>query len=103
MQLINKILEERFAQVGSQEDKGKDAIVIAKYFNPTGAGNWFATEYSPTDRIFFGFVSIFEDWNDEWGSFSLDELESFKGKMGLGIERDLHCGEKTIREWKIGN
>ncbi len=101
MKLINKILEERFAQVGSQDGKGKNAIVIAKYFNPTGAGNWFATEYDPINKIFFGFVSIFGDWNDEWGSFSLDELESFHGRMGLGIERDLHCGEKTIGEWKI--
>lgn len=103
MQLINKILEKRFAQVGTQDGKGKDAIVIAKYFNPTGAGNWYATEYEPINKIFFGFVSIFGDWNDEWGSFSLGELESFKGKMGLGIERDLYCGEKTIGEWGILN
>lgn len=92
MQLVSKQLEERFAKVGSQENSA-DPIIIAKFFNPTGAGTWYATEYSPEDKIFFGYVSIFGDHNDEWGSFSLEELESFVGKFGLGIERDLHFVE----------
>jgi len=92
MKLLTKALLNRFAQVGMQEDK-KDPIVIAKFFNPTGAGTWYATEYDPNDRIFFGYVSIFGDWNDEWGYFSLDELKSFKGRFGLGIERDLYFDE----------
>ena len=93
MKLLTKALLKRFAQVGRQENS-KDPIVIAKFFNPTGAGTWYATEYDPKDRIFFGYVSIFGDWNDEWGYFSLDELKSFKGRFGLGIERDLYFGEK---------
>ena len=92
MKLLTKALLNRFSQVGRQEDK-KDPIVIAKFFNPTGAGTWYATEYDPKDQIFFGYVSIFGDWNDEWGFFSLDELESFKGRFGLGIERDLYFDE----------
>ena len=88
MKLMTKELKERFEMVGSQEDI-KDPLVIAKYFNPTGAGTWYATEYNPEERLFFGYVSIFGDWNDEWGYFSLDELEKFKGQFGLGIERDL--------------
>lgn len=93
MKLITKELKERFEMVGSQEDI-KDPLVIAKYFNPTGAGTWYATEYNPEERLFFGYVSIFGDWNDEWGYFSLDELEGFKGQFGLGIERDLFFVEK---------
>ena len=93
MKLMTKELEERFEMVGSQEDI-KDPLVIAKYFNPTGAGTWYATEYNPKERLFFGYVSIFGDWNDEWGYFSLDELEGFKGQLGLGIERDLFFVEK---------
>ena len=88
MKLLTKALEKRFAKIGSQEDI-KDPIIVAKFFNPTGAGTWFATEYDPNSKIFFGYVSIFGDWNDEWGYFSLDELQSYKGKFGLGIERDL--------------
>jgi len=97
MKLLTKALEKRFAQVGRQEDK-KDPLVIARFFNPTGAGTWYATEYDPTDRIFFGYVSIFGDWNDEWGSFSLGELEAYVGTFGLGIERDLYFEEKPFSQ-----
>jgi hypothetical protein len=93
MRLMTTELEKRFAEVGSQE-KVKDPVIVAKFFNPTGAGTWYATEYDPENKIFFGYVSIFGDWNDEWGSFSLQELESFKGRSGLGIERDLYWTEE---------
>ena len=97
MMLLTKELLGRFAKVGRQEEV-KDPIVIAKFFNPNGAGTWYATEYEPNTREFFGYVSIFGDWNDEWGSFSLEELQSYRGPFGLGIERDLYFGEKRISE-----
>jgi hypothetical protein len=97
MKLLTKTLEARFAKVGSQEEV-KDPLVIAKFFNPAGAGTWYATEYDPKMRIFFGFVSIFGDWNDEWGCFSLEELETFQSPCGLGIERDLHFEEKPFSQ-----
>ena len=97
MKLLTKELLTRFAKVGRQEEV-KDPLVIAKFFNPGGAGTWYATEYDPEEQIFFGYVSIFGDWNDEWGSFALSELENFRGKFGLGIERDLYFGEHQISE-----
>lgn len=100
MKLMTKQLEKRFAQVGRQEDV-KDPLVIAKFFNPTGAGTWYATEYHPDDRVFFGYASIFGDHNDEWGYFSLDELESYRGLFGIGIERDLYWTEKRSSQVKI--
>jgi len=93
MRLLTKQLEKRFAKVGSQE-LVKDPVIIAKFFNPTGSGTWYATEYDPVDKMFFGYVSIFGDLNDEWGYFSLAELESFTGRFGLGIERDLYWTER---------
>ena len=92
MKLLTKELEKRFAQIGSQESI-KDPVIIAKFFNPQGRGTWYATEYDPKDKIFFGYVSIFGDWNDEWGYFSLAELKSYVGPWGLGIERDLYWTE----------
>ena len=97
MQLMTKEIEERFRKVGSQEGN-KDPLVIAKFFNPCGAGTWYATEYDPADRIFFGYVSLFGDHCDEWGSFSLAELEDYKGPLGIGIERDLFFTEKPISQ-----
>lgn len=99
MKLLTKELEKRFTQVGSQEEvEASDKIIIAKFFNPAGAGTWYATEYDPATKEFFGYVSIFGDHNDEWGYFSLVELESIVGTFGLGIERDLHFGEKKFSE-----
>jgi len=99
MKLMTKALEKRFAKVGEQDIK--NPIVIAKFFNPAGRGYWYATEYDPIDQIFFGYVSIFGDHCDEWGSFSLKELKNTELPMGLGIERDLYCGEKKISEHNI--
>jgi len=97
MQLLTKELLNRFEKVGRQEEVS-DPIVIAKFFNPAGAGTWYATEYDPELKEFFGYVSIFGDWNDEWGSFALSELESYHGKFGLGIERDLYFSEQPISQ-----
>lgn len=95
MILLTPELEARFAEVGSQENV-KDPIVIAKFFNPQGAGTWYATEWHPEDQLFFGYVSIFGDDCDEWGYFSIQDLVEYTGPLGLKIERDLHCGEQTI-------
>jgi hypothetical protein len=97
MRLMTKELERRFAQVGCQSES-KDPIVIAKFFNPCGAGTWYATEYDPEYKVFFGYVSIFGDWNDEWGSFALEELENFQGPFRIGIERDLFFDEKPFSQ-----
>jgi hypothetical protein len=43
----------------------------------------------------FGLVSGFDL---EIGYFSLKELQSVKGPMGLPIERDLHFEPKSLRE-----
>ena len=97
MKLMTKELEKRFAKVGSQEHQ-KDPYIVAKFFNPCGAGTWYAIEYDPKTQTFFGYVSIFGDANDEWGYFSLGELESFKGPLGIGIERDLYWMEMRFSD-----
>jgi len=102
MELMNAGLEQRFKEVGSQENN-PDPLVIAKYFNPTGSGTWYAVSYDPETREFFGYVSIFGDYCDEFGNFSLDELESLELPMGLKIERDMYCGEMKLSEHKPPN
>lgn len=97
MKLLTKELLRRFAEAGRQESEA-DPLIIAKFFNPAGAGTWYATEYDETEKMFFGYVSIFGDSCDEWGSFSLEELTSFTGKYCLGIERDLYFGEHRFSE-----
>jgi hypothetical protein len=88
MKLLTPGILREFKNIGSQENEN-DPVVVAKFFNPQGAGTWYATEYNPEERVFFGYVSIFGDHNDEWGTFALEELESFRGCFGLGLERDI--------------
>lgn len=95
MKLLTPELKARFEIIGRQEDV-HDPLVVAKFFDPAGSGTWYATEYEPDEQLFFGYVSIFGDHNDEWGYFSLDELNSIVGQFGLGIERDIHFTEKPI-------
>lgn len=97
MKLLNQKLIKRFAKIGRQEEV-KDPIVVAIFFNPAGAGTWFATEYYPQTETFFGYVSIFGDHNDEWGYFRLEELESYQGRWRLGIERDRFFKECPISQ-----
>jgi hypothetical protein len=94
MKLMTAELEKRFAKVGLQEEV-TDPVIVAKFFNPQGAGTWYATEYDPATKTFYGYVSIFGDENGEWGYFSLEELESYRGPFGLGIERDLYWTERS--------
>lgn len=99
MKLLTKAIEKRFAKIGRQEDV-EDPIIIAKFFNPGGIGTWYATEFNPADGLFFGLCDIHEK---EWGYFSLDELTRFRGRWGLGIERDLHFGEKRVSQLQVNN
>lgn len=96
MKLLTGALEKRFAEIGSQENE-KDPIFIAKFFHPVVGFYWFASEYDPKTKTFFGYASLFHDENDEYGYFSLEELESVK-KFGLGVERDLHFKETRSSE-----
>jgi len=99
MKLLTKELLTRFNKVGSQSEE-EDPIVIVKFFNPTGAGTWYATEYDEENKIFYGYVNLVGADMAEWGEFSLAELESFRGLAGLGIERDLYFTEKRFSEIK---
>jgi hypothetical protein len=92
---MTKELAQQFKKIGSQRNV-EDPIVVAKFFDPTGGATWYCTEYDPKHREFYGFASVFNDHNDEWGWTSLDELREVKGRFGLGIERDLNFGQKPI-------
>lgn len=97
MKLLTQELLTKFKKVGRDEStEVGDKLVVAKFFDPTGAATWYATEYDPVNRTFFGFAQIHAGMG-EWRYFSLDELESFRGRYGLGIERDAHFDPTLFR------
>jgi len=95
MELLPKDVQDKLPPLHSQEGKGWDAIVQVKFFTPTSNWTWWATEYDPETRTFFGLVEGFER---ELGYFSLDELEAVRGPFGLGVERDLYWDPKPLKE-----
>jgi hypothetical protein len=99
MQLMANELAAHFQVIGDQENT-PDPIVIARYFYPAGPATWWATQYDAETKTFFGYVTLFGlgSWEDEWGSFSLEELEQFQGRFGVGIERDLFFTEAPFSE-----
>jgi Protein of unknown function (DUF2958) len=101
MKLITKALEKRFLQIGDQSEV-ENPLIIAKFFSPVGGATWYASEYDPETKIAFGYVKdLVPSENgmfDEWGSFSIAELESINLPFGLKIERDIHFNEITFND-----
>ena len=85
MKLITKELEKILPPLYSQDGK-KEKIVYTKLFCPWNNWTWYVLEYSPEEKLCFGYVV---GHDSEYGYFSIPELESINYR-GLGIERDLN-------------
>lgn len=96
MELMNESIKQTLPALGTTDGQGDDAIVRVRFFNPCGAGTWLATEFDGRDT-FFGWAEIYPG-EGEFGYFSLSELRSVKGPLGLGIERDLYFTPCPLRE-----
>lgn len=106
--LLDEANKARLPHLYSQESLGLDAVAQVKFFTPDANWTWYASEGSPVDAdgyfdtdkpkvdyLFFGLVSGFDV---ELGYFSLSELESVRGPLGLPIERDLYFVPKALGE-----
>lgn len=94
MELLTQELRRKLPPLGGQDGKGGKQIAWTKFFAPDGSFTWYATEYDGTD-IFFGLVDGLEK---ELGYFSLAELKSIRGPLGLAVERDLYWEPKPLEE-----
>jgi len=99
MKLMTKEIEKRLVMfpLYSQDGKGKDATVVAKYF--LGSFTWLVLEaqkLSDGDFEFFGITYGLD--GPEYGYFCLSDLKNIKGPMGLGVERDLFFTPQPLEE-----
>jgi len=97
MELLPNEIEITIPKLYSQEQIEVPTVYV-KFFDPSGSWTWFATEgerQRDGDFLFFGRVDGFER---EFGYFSLRELESVRGRFGLGIERDLSFKPVALSE-----
>tara|TARA_B100000131_G_scaffold10139_1_gene10685 strand:+ start:3807 stop:4094 length:288 start_codon:yes stop_codon:yes gene_type:complete len=93
MKLLTKELRAKLPPLYSTE-KDKDPTAVVKFFTPDSSWTWYATEFDGEDR-FFGLVDGFDK---ELGYFSLSELASARGPLGLPIERDRWFSPKPLSE-----
>lgn len=94
MELLPKEIRETLPELYANEELGLQAQVVVKFFTPDSSWSWYASEFDGED-LFFGLVIGHEM---ELGYFSLAELKSVKGPLGLPIERDLHYQPMTLAE-----
>jgi hypothetical protein len=95
MKLMTDEIERLLPPLGSTDGQGERAVARAKYFTPWSGWTWYATEYDPAERLFFGKVVGLET---ELGYFGLDELASVRGPGGLRVERDEHFEPRPLSE-----
>ena len=91
--LLDSNSREKLPPLYSGEELGLMALAVIKFFTPDSNWTWYASEFDGKD-IFFGLVSGLEV---ELGYFSLAELQSVKGPLGLPIERDLYFKPQTLK------
>ena len=98
MTLLPKEIKEKLPPLYTTEKIAtKDKIVKIKFFTPDSSWSWYVVEYDKEEKIFFGFV---KGHYEEWGYFSLKELEEVRGPLGLKIERDVYFKEQAFKDIK---
>ena len=95
MKLLTQANLKALPAQGSTNGQGEDAIAQVKFFCPWSNWTWYAVEYNPEGKLFYGLVDGFEKEVGYWG---LEELEGIVGPMGLKIERDMYFDPTPIRE-----
>lgn len=85
MELLPAAVRKSLPPFGTSEGQGLGALALVHFFTPDSSWDWYACEFDGDD-LFFGLVSGFEM---ELGCFSLSELQSVRGELGLPVERDL--------------
>ncbi len=95
MKLLTQELRQQLPKLYANESVKLDDIpIVCKFFTPWTQWTWYAAEFDGDD-VFYGYICGHEN---EWGYFSLSELESIKGPVGLTIERDLYWKPRTFDE-----
>ena len=83
MELITQNIKEQIPKLYETEEQNNPIVYVKLFLD---GWTWHITELSIDGDIAFGYVvSPFES---ELGYFSLKELETIKGSLKLGVERD---------------
>jgi len=89
---MNLVLDDIRARLLANDaaERETDHVPAVKFFDPSGAATWLITEMMPNEPdILFGLCDLGLGC-PELGYVSLSELQSVKGRLGLGLEQDLY-------------
>ena len=98
MKLITKEVEKLFDKypLYSQDDKGDEAKVLVKFFNPYGSATWYVLEASEPDedgdRELFVLATLFGD-ELEYGYMMLSDILNTRVNVfghSMPLERDMY-------------
>ena len=84
MELIPQEVKQQIPKLYETEEQN-NSIAYVKLF--LDSWTWYITEISIDNDICFGYVV--SQFGAELGYFSLNEIKSIKGSLGLDVERDL--------------
>ena len=89
MKLILKAQQQKMLKNNTQRHKDQPSpFPVVKLFYPCGASTWLLTEIDSEDNDrMFGLCDHGHGF-PELGWVSLSEIQSFRGRFGIGIERD---------------
>jgi hypothetical protein len=97
MKLFTKAILDQLIANGDAQARVKgtaaerDLWPVCKLFDPIGASTWLLTEIIPDTNhaVAFGLADLGMGF-PEMGEINLTELIAYKGRLGLGIERDIY-------------
>ena len=96
-ELISQTLSHNIPDLYETEGVG-DPICYVKLFTPDSNWTWYIMELSRDDqKTCFGYVVGLDS---ELGFFTLDELKSVHGPLGLAIERDMSFTPTSLTQVK---
>ena len=84
MELIPKKIKEQIPSLYATENQNNPTFFVKLFLD---SWTWYITELSIDGDIAFGYVV--SPFGAELGYFSLEEIKSIKGTLGIGVERDL--------------
>jgi len=109
MMLLTAEIKKKLPALYSNETKSvADTMVMIKFFTPDGNWTWYVTEGSPVDadgyydtdkpKVDYMFFGLVDGAYPELGYFSLSELMSIRGHLGLPVERDRYFDPISLEE-----
>lgn len=94
-QLIPQTLYHQYQSTYSENNDSNTTLLRCKLFDPCSQWTWYIADYDPITKIAFWFVVWLE--NERW-DFDLTELENYRWRMWIWIERDLYYSPCTLKD-----